>query len=106
MITLDDFKKMDLRMGRIVEVQDHPDADRLYVLKVDLGEEQRTLVAGIKGKYSSQDLLGKLIVVVANLEPALIRGVTSEGMLLAARDGEDIVILTSEKEVAPGSKIS
>jgi len=106
MITFDDFKNMDLRIAKVIAVQDHPNADKLYVLKVDLGGEQRTLVAGIKGKYSKEDLIDKLIVVVANLEPATIRGVTSEGMLLAARDGDDIVILTSEREVSPGSKIS
>jgi len=106
MITFDDFKNMDLRIAKVIAVQDHPNADKLYVLKVDLGGEQRTLVAGIKGKYSKEDLIDKLIVVVANLEPATIRGVTSEGMLLAARDGDDIVILTSEREVTPGSRIS
>lgn len=106
MVSFQEFKNMDLRVARILEVQDHPNADKLYVLKVETGEEPRTLVAGIRAHYSKEELAGKLIVVITNLEPATIRGVKSEGMLLAAQDSGRIVILTPEKEVAAGSKIS
>ena len=76
------------------------------VLKIDLGSEERQLVAGIIGHYATEDLIGRQIVVVANLEPAKLRGVESQGMLLAASDGVNTVILCPEKRVSPGSKVS
>jgi len=104
--TLEDFKKLDLRIGRILEVTAHPNADRLYVMSVDLGEEKRTLVAGLKTFYTPEELEGKQCVVVANLEPATLRGVQSEGMVLAVKDAEGLAILTPQKEVALGSVVS
>ncbi|HLF19008.1 MAG TPA: methionine--tRNA ligase subunit beta [Candidatus Omnitrophota bacterium] len=105
MITIDDFKKLDLIIAQIKEVQDHPNADKLYVVKIDTGSEIKQLVAGIKKSYSKEELIGKRVVVVNNLEPATIRGEVSNGMLLAATDEKGVVILITEKEVALGSKV-
>ncbi len=106
MITIDEFRKLDLRVATIKKAEPHPNADRLLVLQVDLGGEERQIVAGIRGQYAPEELSEKQIVVVANLEPARLRGMESQGMLLAASDGDRIVILTPEKNVAPGAKIS
>lgn len=106
MIAFDDFSKLELKIGTVIEAEDHPNADKLLVLKVDLGEEQpRQLVAGIRGNYSAEELKGKQIVVLANLEPRTLRGVESQGMLLAARGKEKVALLYPEKEVEPGSTI-
>ncbi len=78
-------------------MEDHPDAEKLYVLKVGLGAESRTLVAGLKGTYSKEDLLNRNVVVVTNLKPAVIRGVESNGMLLAAEKDGRIEILSAPK---------
>ena len=96
---------MEIRVAEVKSVEEHPDADKLLVLKVDLGEDERQIVAGIKGHYSPEELVGKRIVLLANLEPAIIRGVESKGMLLAAQDGDTISILTPEKPVSPGSLV-
>ncbi|MFP3938138.1 MAG: methionine--tRNA ligase subunit beta [Phycisphaerae bacterium] len=109
-VSFDDFTKLDLRVGKVTEVKDHPNADKLLVLSVDLGDEQRTLVAGLKPYCSPEELLGKEIIVVANLEPRKVRGVESRGMLLAAsheQEGEQqVTILTTNGEVPPGASIS
>jgi len=96
MITYDDFAKIELKTGRIIEAAEHPDADKLLVLKVDLGEKQIQLVAGIKAAYAPQELVGKTIVVLVNLEPRALRGVESQGMLLAATTAEGARLLTVE----------
>jgi methionyl-tRNA synthetase len=105
MVTFNDFKRIDLRIGKVISAEPHPSAERLYVLKVDLGIEQRQLVAGLKGHYEMSALVGKLIVVVNNLQPAILRGVESQGMLLAAQDGEKVSILVPDQDVAPGSQV-
>jgi len=105
MITFDEFKKLELRTAKILEVRDHPSADRLYVIDIDLGNEKRQVVAGIKKNYASQELVGKNIAVVTNLEPATIRGIESNGMLLAASSDDDISILTLDKDIPSGSPI-
>jgi len=105
MITYEDFSKLDLRVGRILEVSDHPNANKLYILKVDIQEKIIQIVAGIKNFYSPQDLINKLIVVIVNLEPKEIRGVLSSGMLLAAQDIDKISLLTVDSPVNIGSKI-
>lgn len=107
MITIDDFRKVELRIGRVLSVEPHPNADRLFVLKVDLGTEQRQLVAGIRASYPDPfALVGRDVVVVANLEPAKLRGIESQGMLLAAQDAEGISVLRPDRPVAPGSPVS
>ena len=107
MITFNDFKKIELKVGEIKEVNDHPSADKLYIINVNTGEE-RTLVAGIKNHYSKKELIGKKIIVVCNLEEKELRGIKSQGMLLAASDDdkENVVLLTIDKDIENGSKIS
>ncbi len=105
-IPFDEFMKLDLRVARVQKVEAHPNADKLYVITVDLGTEERTLVAGLKPYYKPEEMEGKLIVVVANLAPAKLRGVESRGMLLAAEDDEGhVVFLSPERDIKPGSKI-
>lgn len=105
MITIEEFAKVELRVATIKTVEPHPNADRLLVLKIDLGDEERQLVAGIRAHYTPEELVGKQIVVVANLQPVTLRGVESQGMLLAASDGERVIVLSPEKAVTPGAKI-
>lgn len=105
MITIEEFAKVELRVATIKAAEPHPNADRLLVLKIDLGTEERQLVAGIRVHYTPEELIGKQIVVVANLQPATLRGVESQGMLLAASDGERVIVLSPETPVAPGAKV-
>ena len=105
MITFQQFKEVELRVARITSVENHPNADKLYVMQADVGGETRTLVAGLKGYYEAEELEGKLVLVVVNLEPARLRGVESQGMLLAAQEGETVSLVTLDKEVAPGSPV-
>lgn len=107
-IQYEDFAKLDLRVARVVEAAAHPNADRLLVLKVDVGGEQRQIVAGIRGYYEPEQLVGKLIVVLKNLAPRAMRGVESQGMLLAAStdDRAQVIVLSPSAEIAPGSKVS
>jgi len=106
MISFEDFKKLDLKIGKIVSARVHPDADRLYVLDVDLGEETRQIVAGVRKSYSEDELVGKHVVVAANLEPATIRGEESNGMVLAATSDNGPIVIVPEKEVSLGAKVS
>lgn len=105
-ITFDQFKKLDLRVAIILAVEPVEKTDKLLQIQIDLGSEQRQIVAGIAQHYKPEDLIGKLIVVVANLEPAVIRGVESNGMLLAASDIDNISVLISDREIAPGSSVN
>ncbi|HDN86302.1 MAG: hypothetical protein DRP68_07285 [Candidatus Omnitrophota bacterium] len=105
MVRFEDFSKLELKVGKILEVRDHPNADKLYLLKVDIGEKIIQLVAGLKPWYTHKDLEGKLIVVVANLEPKELRGFLSQGMLLAAQSKEKVVLISPQEEIAPGSVI-
>ena len=103
---VDPFSKLDLRAAKILDVLDHPQADKLYILNVDLGPlGKRTIVAGIKPYYQKQELQGKSIVMVINLKPAVIRGVESKGMLLAATDTNNILSLLDPKEGSPGAEV-
>jgi len=107
-IEFDDFMKLDLRTARIAEASEHPNADKLLVLKVDLGTETRQLIAGIRGHYQADELVGKTIVIVANLAPRKMRGLESQGMLLAAstEDKSEVILLTTDRDIAPGSGCS
>jgi len=106
-ITIDEFRKVELKIATIKSAEPHPNADRLMVLQLDLGgDEQRQICAGIRGHYTPEELIGKQIVLVANLETAKLRGVESQGMLLAASDNGRVIILTPEKTVQAGSKVS
>jgi len=107
LISIQEFARAQLRIAKVLEVRDHPNANKLYILDVDLGPElgKRQLVAGLKPYMPPEALKGALVVVVANLEPAMLRGERSEGMLLAASDGSLVVPLTIATPLAPGSKI-
>ncbi|MCL4373757.1 MAG: tRNA-binding protein [Candidatus Marsarchaeota archaeon] len=107
MVSIEEFGSIDLRVGRIIEVKDHEGARKpMYVLKVDLGElGLRTIVAGIRDIYKKEELEGTSIVVVANLDPKGVAGITSEGMLLAAEDNGQVVLIRPDKDIAPGSRI-
>ena len=106
MLSIKDFMKVELKVAVIKEAIDHPNADRLYLLKVDLGGgDERQLVAGIRPSYAKEDLVGKQVIVVANLEPATIRGEESQGMVLAASDDNGMSVLMPDKEVALGSGV-
>ena len=106
MIKIDEFRKVELKVGRVKEVKEHPNADKLYVVTVDLGSEERQMVAGVKEFYKAEELTGKSVVVAANLEPATIRGVESNGMILASRDSKGLTVLVADKAVDPGSPVS
>lgn len=105
MIPFEDFKKLSIKIARIKEVKDHPNADKLYVIKIDVGGEEKEVVAGIKKAYNPEDLKEKLVVVVDNLETATIRGVESKGMILATHDGDKLAVLSPDKDVSPGSTV-
>lgn len=106
MITIDQFRSVELKIATIKSAEPHPNADKLMVLQIDLGGEQRQILAGIRNHYAPEELIGKQIVVVANLEPAKLRGLESQGMLLAASDEGRVVILTPDKTVQPGANVS
>jgi methionyl-tRNA synthetase len=93
-ISYEQFAKLELRVARVLEARPHPNADRLLLIQVDVGDEQKQLVAGIRQHYTPEQLTGKLIVIVNNLEPAMLRGESSNGMLLAATSGEKVIVLT------------
>ena len=106
-IIFEDFQKMELRVAEIKTCEDIEGADKLYKLTIDAGEE-RTIVAGIKIHYTREELIGKKIVIVANLEPRKLRGIISHGMLLAAstEDKSSLALVTLDKAIPNGSKIS
>ena len=103
MATIEEFRKLELIIAQIKEVSEHPNADKLYLLKIDTGAGEKQLVAGIRKSYTKEQLVGRRVVVVNNLEPAIIRGEKSEGMVLAASDEEGICILSIERDVKLGS---
>jgi len=106
LVSFAEFKKLDLRVALVKSVQEHPNAQKLYVLKIDIGGEERQIVAGLRPYYTPEQLSGRLIVVVCNLEPAMLRGVQSQGMLLAAQDGGRVMALQPDGDAAPGAKVS
>jgi len=112
-ITFDDFVKLDLRVAKVVQAENHPNADRLLKLQVDDGSgTPRQICAGIRDQYSAEDILGKLIVIVANLAPRTIRGEKSRGMLMAASNAEKgaeerkVIVITPMSDIEPGSIVS
>tara|TARA_R110000782_G_scaffold20675_12_gene55853 strand:- start:1160 stop:1534 length:375 start_codon:yes stop_codon:yes gene_type:complete len=112
-ITFDDFAKIDLRVARVTHAEAHPNADKLLKLQVDDGSgTPRQICAGIKAQYTPEELIGKLIVVVANLAPRQLRGEESRGMLLAASDAakgtevRSVVVISPSADIAPGAVVS
>jgi methionyl-tRNA synthetase len=105
-ITYDDFAKVELRVAKVLEARPHPNADKLMLLQIDVGDAQKQIVAGIRQHYTPEQLVGKTIVVVNNLAPAMLRGETSNGMLLAATSGEKVILLTvDDPDCVVGAKI-
>jgi methionyl-tRNA synthetase len=105
-ITIDDFAKVELKTARVKAAVPHPDADKLLVLTVEVGTEERTICAGIRQWWQPEQLVGKDIVIVANLAPRKLRGVLSQGMLLAVQDGDNVVPLTAMAPVQSGLRVS
>lgn len=107
-VKFEEWSKLDLRVGEILEVEDIKGADKLYKLKVDLGGETRELVAGLKEYYPKEELEGKKVIVFANLEPKIIKGIKSYGMVLAAvsDDKSEIKLLKPDGEIEVGSRVS
>lgn len=105
MISIDDFRKIELKTATVTSVSEHPGADKLYLVRVDAGGQELRLVAGIKPYYSPEELEGKQVVVLVNLEPAEIRGEVSEGMLLAASDGEGMAVITTDRKLKDGATV-
>ncbi len=105
MVKYEDFEKLDLRVAEILDAKPHPNADKLFVLDIDVGGEKRQIVAGIRAGYKAEDLKGKKIIVVANLEPAKLRGVESQGMLLAAGKDGELSLITVDRDIASGSQV-
>ncbi|WP_337177392.1 methionine--tRNA ligase subunit beta [Paludisphaera sp.] len=105
-ITYDDFAKIELRVAKVLEARPHPNADKLLLLQVDVGDERKQIVAGVKAHYAPEALVGKNIIIVNNLAPAMLRGETSNGMLLAASSGEKVILLTvDDQDCVPGARI-
>jgi methionyl-tRNA synthetase len=105
-ITIDDFAKIKMRVGKVLEAEKVEKSDKLLKLKVSLGDEERIIVSGIAQYYEPQELIGKNVIVLANLKPRKIFGIESQGMLLAAKDGERLTVLTTDKDVEVGSPVS
>ena len=101
------FMEVELRVGKITEVNDHDNADKLFVVSIDDGSaEGRTICAGLKEYYTAEQMVGKSVVFVANLKPRKLRGVMSEGMMLAADDGNGgVKLVTIDGEISPGSEV-
>ncbi len=104
-ITIEDFQKIQLKSGKVVKAEPIPKSDRLLKLQVDLGTETRQLVAGVAQHYQPEELIGKTVIVVTNLKPAKIRGVESQGMILAVKDGNRLSLLTTDQPVPPGKSV-
>jgi methionyl-tRNA synthetase len=106
LITIEDFMKVKLRVAEVLAAEPHPNADKLLRLQIRVGERRKQICAGIRQHYEPEALVGKRLIVVDNLQPATLRGEVSQGMLLAATDGDDVVLLTTDRpDVAPGSPV-
>ena len=104
-ITYDDFAKLDLRIATVLAAREHPNADKLMLLTIKMGEEEKQIVAGIRAYYQPQDLVGRQIVVVNNLQEVVLRGEESHGMLLAASDAQGVVLLRPDRECESGAMV-
>lgn len=106
LIGIEDFLKVDLRVAKVLSAERVEGSEKLLKLQISLGDEERTIVAGIAKYYTPEELVGKKIVVVANLKPRKIFGITSQGMLLAASDGENLSLIVPDRDIKEGSKLS
>ncbi len=105
LLDIEEFARVKLVVAEVISAEAHPNADRLIIIKVRIGDEVRQVVAGIRKWYDPATIVGKKIVVVSNLKPAKLRGVESNGMVLAAQSADDVVLLTLDRDVPSGSKI-
>ncbi len=104
-IDIEDFGEVDLRVAEVIQGQKVEGADKLLELRLRLGEEERTIVAGIAQHYTGEEMIGKKIIIVANLKPAKVRGIVSQGMLLAASQGKKLAVLTVDGDVPSGARV-
>ena len=104
-INFDDFSKLNLRVGKIISAEEVEGSNKLIKMKVDIGDEERQIVAGISKYYSQDEWTNKTVIVLINLEPRKIFGIESQGMLLASIDGDEVSLLQTDKEMIPGSEI-
>lgn len=105
-ITISDFKKLDMRVGRIIEVTRVPRTKRLYKIKVDLGTKVRQTISSLVGYYTPEELLGKKVIFLVNLKPAKFSGEISEGMILAAETDDKLALLTIDRDIPEGAKVT
>ena len=105
-VTMKDFKKLKIRIGTVAEVERVPGSKNLYKLQVDMGDETRQIVTGLVGYYTAEELKGKVIAVLTNLKPARIFGQLSNGMLLAAETEDKLALLTVDREIPNGARIT
>jgi tRNA-binding protein len=105
-VGIEDFLKLDIRVARVLSAERVEGSEKLLKLRVSLGDEERTLVAGIGKNYAPEELVGKKVVMLANLKPRKLFGIESQGMILAAGDGENLSVLLPEKDVKEGAKVS
>jgi methionyl-tRNA synthetase len=105
-ITIDEFARVDLRVGQVVAAEAVPKSKKLLKLRVSLGSEERTVLAGIAEHYAPADLVGKKVVVVANLQPAKLMGIESQGMVLAGSAESGLGVLTLDRDLPPGAKVT
>jgi methionine--tRNA ligase beta chain len=105
LVSYETFAQLDLRIATVLEAREHPNANKLLLLKIQVGEAVKQIVAGIKAHYDPQALVGTQIVIVNNLEPAMLRGEESQGMLLAASDAGGLALLRPEKPLSSGAKV-
>ena len=104
-ITYEDFDKLDLRVATVLAAREHPNANKLMLLQIKVGEVEKQIVAGIRNHYTSEQLIGRQIVVVNNLQEAMLRGEQSQGMLLAASDASGVVLVRPDRDVESGSTV-
>lgn len=105
-IEYDDFAKLKLKTAKVISAEKVEGTDKLLKLRIDLGDEQRQIVAGVAQHYTPEQMVGKTLVIIANLKPAKIRGVESDGMLLAAKSGKELVLISTDTEIPPGAAVS
>lgn len=105
MINLDDFKKVELKVAKVISAEPIEGSEKLLKLQVDLGSEQRQILSGIAKYYQPQDLVGRSIVIIANLEPRMMMGLESQGMVLAAGDGDTVSLLLPDKDMPAGASV-
>ena len=105
LITIDDFNKVELTVGTVEKCEKHPSADRLLVSQINIGKETRQIVSGIAEYFSPEEMVGKKVIVVSNLKPAKLRGVESQGMILAGSTKKDLDLVTLVKDLPDGTRI-